>query len=235
MNIPQHIGIIMDGNGRWAKQRGQPRTSGHRAGTDAIRKIVRACGELGVSYLTTYTFSTENWGRPKAEVAMLMDLLVEMVRREIRSLNENNVRLRAIGNLDQLPPKTRNVLLEGIDELSTNTGLTLILAINYGGRADIVNAARQFALQAVQNPGLIQSLDEEKFSQLLYTGNIPDPELIIRTGGDCRISNFLLWQSAYSELYISDVLWPDFDKATLIAAIDDFNRRDRRFGKVNET
>jgi len=235
MNVPQHIGVIMDGNGRWARQRGLPRTAGHRAGTDSARKIVRACGELGISYLTIYTFSTENWGRPKVEVNMLMELFVEMTRREIRSLNENNVRLRAIGNLDQLPPKTRKGLLDGIDMLSKNTGLTLILAVNYGGRADIVNAAKQFALQAVAQPDIIDSLDEKTFSQLLYTGAIPDPEMIIRTGGDCRISNFLLWQSAYSELIISDVLWPDFDKSTLEAAIAEYNSRDRRFGKVQES
>lgn len=234
MNVPQHIGVIMDGNGRWARQRGLPRTAGHRAGTDAARKVVRACGELGVSYLTIYTFSTENWGRPKIEVNMLMELFVEMTRREIRSLNESNVRLRAIGNLDQLPPKTRKGLLDGIDMLSKNTGLTLILAVNYGGRADIVNAAKQFALQAVAQPDLIERLDEKTFSQLLYTGTIPDPELIIRTGGDCRMSNFLLWQAAYSELVISDVLWPDFDKSTLESAIAEYNSRDRRFGKVNE-
>jgi undecaprenyl diphosphate synthase len=234
MNIPKHIGIIMDGNGRWARQRGLPRTAGHRAGTDAIRKVVYACGELGVSYLTVYTFSTENWGRPKFEVAMLMDLLVEMTRREIKNLNENNVQLKAIGNLDQLPSKTRKVLLDGIDELSKNSGLTLILAINYGGRADIVNAAKQFALQVVEEPSIIDHLDENKFSQLLYTGNIPDPELIIRTSGEYRLSNFLLWQAAYSELVISDVLWPDFDKDALIATLEEYNRRDRRFGKVNE-
>jgi undecaprenyl diphosphate synthase len=235
MNVPRHIGIIMDGNGRWARKRGLPRTAGHRAGTDAIRKVVYACGELGVSYLTTYTFSTENWARPKSEVNMLMDLLVEMTRKEIRNLDKNNVRLRTIGNLDQLPSKTRNVLLDGIDELSVNTGLTLILAINYGGRADIVNAAKRFALQAAGQPSVIEQLDEGTFSRLLYTGDIPDPELIIRTSGEYRFSNFLLWQAAYSELVVSDVLWPDFDKTALIAAIEEYNRRDRRFGKVHET
>jgi len=234
MNVPQHIGIIMDGNGRWARQRGLPRTAGHRAGVDAVRKIVHACGEIGVSYLTIYTFSTENWGRPKIEVTMLMDLFVEMIRKEISNLGENNVRLRAIGDLDGLPPKTRKSLLEGIDMLSSNTGLTLVLAVNYGGRADIVNAARQFARQAIEQPALLEKLDENMFSQLLYTGTIPDPELIIRTSGECRMSNFLLWQAAYSELVITDVLWPDFDKNTLEGAIAEFNSRKRRFGKVNE-
>jgi undecaprenyl diphosphate synthase len=234
MNTPRHIGIIMDGNGRWAKKRGLPRTAGHRVGTDAARKIVRACGELGVSYLTIYTFSTENWARPKMEVAMIMELLVEMTRREIRNLDKNNVRLRAIGDLDQLPPRTRRVLREGIEKLSTNTGLTLNLAVNYGGRAEIVNAARNLARDAVKTPALIDELDEKTFSRYLYTNNIPDPELIIRTGGDCRISNFLLWQAAYAELYITETLWPDFDKEHLVAAIEDYNRRDRRFGKVKE-
>jgi undecaprenyl diphosphate synthase len=234
MNIPSHIGIIMDGNGRWARQRGLPRTAGHRAGTDAIRKVVRACGEMGVSYLTVYTFSTENWGRPKLEVSMLMDLLVEMTRREINNLDENNVRLRAIGNLDQLPPKTRKVLLEGIERLHGNTGLTLNLAVNYGGRAEIVNGVKEFARKALLQPALIDQLDEKEFARFMYTGNTPDPELIIRTGGDCRISNFMLWQAAYSELVISDTLWPDFDKDTLVAAIEEYSRRDRRFGKVHE-
>jgi len=234
MNIPKHIGIIMDGNGRWAKSRGLLRTAGHRAGTDATREIVRTCGELGVQYLTVYVFSAENWGRPTIEVSMLMDLLVEMTRREIKNLNENNVRLTAIGDMSRLPPKTRAELLKGMDDTANNTGLTLILAISYGGRSEIVNAARQFAKDAAENPKLIDKLDEAGFGKYLYTANIPDPELIIRTGGDCRISNFLLWQAAYSELYITDTLWPDFDKAALVKAIEDFNRRDRRFGKVKE-
>jgi undecaprenyl diphosphate synthase len=235
MNIPRHIGIIMDGNGRWAKKRGLPRTAGHRAGTDAIRAIVRACGELGVSYLTIYVFSSENWARPKLEVSMLMDLLVEMVRREIKNLDTNNVRLRAIGDLSKLPPKTRETLLDGIERLDKNTGLTLVLAVSYGGRAEIVAAAKNFAREAAKNSSCIDDLDEKGFGAYLYTKDIPDPELIIRTGGECRISNFLLWQAAYAELHITDVLWPDFDKEQLMKAIDDFNRRDRRFGKVKES
>lgn len=234
MNIPTHIGVIMDGNGRWAKQRGLARSFGHRAGVDSMRNIVRACGELGVSYLTTYVFSAENWGRPFIEVSLLMDLLVEMTRKEIKSLDENNVRLRAIGDLDRLPPKTKRELLEGIKATEDNTGLTLILAISYGGRAELVYAAKQFAKDAIQDPSLVDKLDESMFRNYLYSKEIPDPELIIRTGGDCRISNFLIWQAAYSELFISDVLWPDFSKEHLIAAIQDFNKRDRRFGKVKE-
>jgi undecaprenyl diphosphate synthase len=235
MNIPRHIGIIMDGNGRWARQRGLPRTAGHRAGTSATREIVRVCGELGISYLTTYVFSAENWGRPKVEVSMLMDLLVEMTRREVENLNANNVRLRAIGDMNRLPPKTRRELLNGIDMTSSNTGLTLILAISYGGRSEIVTAVRSFATDAVKNPSLIDTLDEKVFESYLFTKDIPDPELIIRTGGEHRISNFLLWQAAYSELFITDVLWPDFNRQSLIDAIEDYNRRDRRFGKVKES
>jgi undecaprenyl diphosphate synthase len=224
----------MDGNGRWAKQRGLPRTAGHRAGTNATREIVRACGELGISYLTTYVFSAENWGRPTIEVSMLMDLLVEMTKKEIRNLHANNVRLQTIGDLSKLPPKTRNELLSGIDETKNNTGLTLILAISYGGRAEIVNAAKEFAKKAVADSSVIGQLDEKMFSSYMYTKDIPDPELIIRTGGDIRISNFLLWQAAYAELHITDVLWPDFNKECLVAALEDYSKRDRRFGKVKE-
>jgi undecaprenyl diphosphate synthase len=234
MKVPQHIGIIMDGNGRWAKKRGLPRTAGHRAGIDAVRRIVRACGELGVKYLTIYTFSTENWGRPKFEVNMLMDLLVEVTRREIEELNKNNVRLRAIGDLEMLPRKTKKVLQDGIAHLNDNTGLALNLAINYGGRAEIVHAAKEFAAAAVRDPSLVEKVDEKRFSKYLYTADTPDPELIIRTSGEYRISNFLLWQAAYSELHITDTLWPDFDKECLIRAIEDYASRDRRFGKVKK-
>ena len=234
MNVPKHIGIILDGNGRWARSRGLPRTAGHRSGTDATRNIVRACGELGVSYLTIYVFSAENWGRPKAEVSMLMDLLVEMVRREIRDLHKNNVRLHSIGDLSKLPPKTRNALISGIEETKNNSGLNLVLAVSYGGRAEILRAAQQFARDALGRPAVIDTLDEAAFSRYLFTSEFPDPDLIIRTGGEMRISNFLLWQSAYSEFYVTDILWPDFDKNGLVAAIEDFNKRDRRYGKVKE-
>jgi undecaprenyl diphosphate synthase len=225
----------MDGNGRWAKSRGLPRTAGHRAGTDATRNIVRACGELGINYLTIYVFSAENWGRPRQEVAMLMDLLVEMTRREIRDLNKNNVRLHAIGDLSRLPPKTRAELVAGIEATKGNTGLNLVLAVSYGGRAEIIEGVKKFARDALKNPSVIDGLNEESFKSYLYTAAFPDPELVIRTGGDKRMSNFLLWQSAYTELYITDVLWPDFDKACLEQAIADFNKRERRFGKVKES
>lgn len=234
MKIPRHIGIIMDGNGRWAKQRGLPRSAGHRAGTNATREIVRVCGEMGISYLTTYVFSAENWGRPSTEVSMLMDLLVEMTRKEIKNLHSNNVRLMTIGDISKLPSKTCQALLNGIEETKDNTGLTLILAVSYGGRAEIVNAAKEFAKSALSDPSLVDALDEAQFCKYMYTKDIPDPELIIRTGGDMRISNFLLWQAAYAELYITDVLWPDFDRSCLLTAIEDYSKRDRRFGKVKE-
>jgi len=234
MNIPKHIGIIMDGNGRWAKSRGLPRTAGHRSGTEATRAIVRACGEIGVSYLTIYVFSAENWGRPRAEVSMLMDLMVEMVRREIRDLHKNNVRLHTVGDLSKLPPKTRDELIKGIEATKGNSGLNLILAVSYGGRAEIIHAVKEFARRAGKRPESIDELDEAAFSGYLYTAAFPDPELVIRTGGEMRISNFLLWQSAYAEFYVTETLWPDFDKDGLIAAIQDFNKRDRRYGKVKE-
>jgi undecaprenyl diphosphate synthase len=234
MNVPRHIGIIMDGNGRWARRRGLPRTAGHRAGTSATRAIVRACGELGISYLTIYVFSAENWGRPRTEVSMLMELLVEMTRREIENLNANGVRLRTVGDIARLPSKTKKALLDGIEATKDNTGLTLVLAVSYGGRAEIVAAAKRIAAEAARDPGMLATLDEKAFSGYLYTAGIPDPELIIRTGGECRVSNFLLWQAAYAELYITDVLWPDFDRGCLVKAIEEYNRRDRRFGKVKE-
>jgi undecaprenyl diphosphate synthase len=232
MKIPCHIGIIMDGNGRWAQRRGLPRVMGHRAGTKATREVVKACGELGVRYLTIYVFSAENWGRPPREVSFLMDLLVEMTRREVDNLNARNVRLHAVGNLAKLPPRTRRILQDGIESTSTNTGLNLVLAVSYGGRSEIVEAARRFARSALAEPSLVKRLDERMFASLLSTKGFPDPELIIRTGGDMRISNFLLWQAAYAELYYTTVLWPDFRRQHLLAAIEDFSRRERRFGKV---
>jgi undecaprenyl diphosphate synthase len=224
----------MDGNGRWARKRGLPRTMGHQRGTDATRETVRACGELGIDYLTIYVFSAENWGRPRQEVSFLMGWLVEMLHREIAELNKNNVRLHVIGDSTKLPAKTRQELERGIADTADNSGLNLVLALSYGGRAEIVQAARKFARECAEDPSLIDRLDETAFSNYLYTRRFPDPELIIRTGGEKRISNFLLWQSAYAELYLTDVLWPDFNRECLIAAIEDFNRRDRRFGKVKD-
>ena len=224
----------MDGNGRWAKKRGLPRAMGHRKGTEATHNIVEACGELGISYLTIYVFSAENWGRPEKEVHFLMELLVEMIHKEVDLLNKNNVRLHAIGDLAKLPESTYAELVKGIEKTKDNSGLNLILALSYGGRDDIVNAAKSFARDAVMESGLIDTLDEETFQKYLYTAPYPDPELIIRTGGEKRISNFLIWQIAYSELYITDTLWPDFNKDCLAEAIEDFNNRERRFGKVNK-
>lgn len=232
MKIPRHIGVIMDGNGRWAKKRGLPRVMGHRAGTKATHAIVEACGQLGVSYLTIYVFSAENWARPEMEVKYLMELLVEMIHKEIEELHKNNVQLHAIGDLSKLPPSTYDELMKGIDSTKNNTGLKLILALSYGGRNEIVHAVKKIAQQALTDVSLIERLDETAFTSFLYTSSFPDPELIIRTGGEQRISNFLLWQIAYAELYFTEILWPDFDKQCLINAIEDFNQRDRRFGKV---
>ncbi len=232
MNVPRHIGIIMDGNGRWARKRGLPRTAGHRSGTNATRRIVRACGELGVQFCTIYVFSSENWKRPKHEVSLLMDLLVEMLRKEIADLDQNNVRLRTVGDIARLPDKIRQEVEEGITHTASNTGLTLVLALSYGGRNEIVAAAKRLAQQALEQPECIDAVDEESFRGYLLYPELPDPELIIRTGGEKRISNFLLWYCAYSEFYFTERLWPDFDKDDLIEAIEDFNSRERRFGRV---
>jgi undecaprenyl diphosphate synthase len=231
--IPEHVAIIMDGNGRWAKQRGFIRTLGHRAGTDSTRRVVKACGELGVKVLTIYVFSWENWKRPSLEVSALMHLLIEMVYKEIDDLNKNNVRLNAIGDLSALPPKTMEAMEYGMKSTAANTGLILNLAISYSGRTEILNAVRLAAIDIASGKLSEKELTEEKFSSLLYTKGMPDPELLIRTGGDMRISNFLLWQLAYTELYVTDTLWPDFDKTHLEEAIAAYQGRERRFGKVN--
>jgi undecaprenyl diphosphate synthase len=235
MKIPQHIGIIMDGNGRWAKKRGLPRVMGHRAGTKATHAVVKACGELGVSYLTIYVFSAENWARPENEVKYLMELLVEMIHLEIEELNKNNVQLHAIGDLTQLPASTYRELMKGIEKTAGNSGLKLVLALSYGGRSEILHAAKKIAQLSVADPSFIETINEKSFGNYLFTSAYPDPELIIRTGGEQRISNFLLWQIAYAELHFTEVLWPDFDKQCLIKAIEDFSQRDRRFGKVKTT
>lgn len=233
--IPEHIAIIMDGNGRWAKLRGFLRTLGHRAGTDSTRRTVKACGELGVKVLTIYVFSWENWKRPSLEVSALMHLLIEMVYKEIDDLNKNNVRLKAIGDLSLLPPKTMEALEFGMRSTANNTGLILNLAISYSGRTEIINAVK-LAAKDLNNGVLKESdLTEEKFSAYLYTKGLPDPDLLIRTGGDMRISNFLLWQLAYTELYVTDTLWPDFEKKHLEEAIAAYQGRERRFGKVQES
>jgi undecaprenyl diphosphate synthase len=231
---PAHIAIIMDGNGRWAKKRLLPRVMGHREGTKATKKIVRACGELGVKYLTIYVFSSENWERPLPEVDALMNLLVDMVRQEIQDLMDNNVRLCALGNLNKLPDVTRKELEWGIERTRNNTGLQLNLAVSYGGREEILDAARALAEKAKRGEIDPEAIDERAFRAQMYLPDVPDPELLIRTGGDQRISNYLLWQIAYTELVVTPTLWPDFDKAGLVEAIEEYQSRQRRFGKVLE-
>jgi undecaprenyl diphosphate synthase len=232
LKIPKHIAIIMDGNGRWARKRGLPRVVGHKVGVDSVREIVRACGELGVEYLTLYTFSTENWERPEDEVRFLMDMLEGLLTREVPELNKNNVSLNVIGRLSILPAKVRDKINWGIETLRGNTGLKLILAISYGGRAEIVDAVKKILANGVEP----DDIDEDRLRAYLYDQELPDPDLLIRTGAKdrIRISNFLIYQTAYSEFYFTETLWPDFRKAELVKAIEDYNRRERRFGKVLE-
>lgn len=232
--IPKHCAIIMDGNGRWAKMRGFARPLGHKEGAKTTHNIIESCINLGVEVLSLYVFSSENWQRPKTEVNALMKLLVEMIKKELPNLMEKNVRVLSLGDVEQLPSKARNDLLASIEKTSANTGLTLCLAISYGGRNEIVRAAKLFAedcLKGSENPS---NLTVEKLAQYLYLPEISDPELVIRTGGDKRISNFLLWQSAYSEFYFTDVLYPDFNENELIKAFESYSQRERRFGKVKE-
>lgn len=231
---PKHIAIIMDGNGRWAKKQGQERLFGHNYGVESVRETLKAAKELNVQYLTMYAFSTENWSRPKEEVDGLMDLLVRSIAGELNELMESNVRLQTIGNTDGLPDACRKELFEAIDKTSGNTGITLVLALNYSARWEITNAAKQIA-ESVKN-GQIDSKDinEDLLAQFLTTSSIPDPELLIRTSGECRVSNFLLWQIAYTEFHFTDVLWPDFKREDLFKAVLDYQSRERRFGKVSE-
>ncbi len=232
--LPKHIAVIMDGNGRWAKRRGLPRFAGHTEGVNSVRDIVEACAQLGVKYLTLYTFSTENWKRPKDEVSMLMRLLVKALRDERDKLHENNVRLKVIGEIRALPSDVADELLDAIEMMRRNAGLTLVLALSYSGRWDITRAVREMANRI--RSGILKKEDicEDLISNHLSTAGTPDPDLLIRTSGEMRISNFLLWQLAYSELYISDELWPAFRRKYLYAAIVDFQKRERRFGKVSE-
>ncbi|HEX6790932.1 MAG TPA: isoprenyl transferase [Candidatus Krumholzibacteria bacterium] len=229
-DLPRHIAIIMDGNGRWAKKRHRPRIVGHHAGAEPVRKCVRACAKLGVTHLTLYTFSIENWTRPRTEVIGLMAFLEEVLRREVLELNENNVRLNAIGRLDALPEATRRTVDRSIEALAANTGLVLTLCLSYGGRAEIVDAARALASRAVAKEIAPGDIDETMFGGAMYDPSIPDPDLLIRTSGELRVSNFLLWQIAYSEIWVTDVLWPDFSDAHLLDAIEDYMKRERRYG-----
>lgn len=232
--LPSHIAVIMDGNGRWAKKHGKPRIFGHRNGVKSVREVTEAAAEIGISYLTLYAFSTENWSRPQLEVNALMSLLVDTLRNEIETLMKNNIRLNAIGDIHKLPKKTEKALLEGIHETSMNDRMTLTLALNYSARWEIKEAAKALATdvqEGVLEPG---DIDENTFQRYLTTSNMPDPELMIRTSGEKRISNFLLWQSAYTELYFTDIFWPEFRKEDFYAAIVDFQMRERRFGKISE-
>lgn len=232
--LPRHIAVIMDGNGRWAKKHGKPRVFGHRNGVKAVREVTEAAAELGVEYLTLYAFSTENWSRPKLEVSALMALLVDTLHKELNTLNENDIRLQAIGDLAKLPKRTHQALLDGIENTKKNSRMTLVLAINYSAKWEIARAAAQLA-RAVQAGSLApEEIDEARFAAALSTRGFPDPELLIRTSGEHRLSNFLLWQIAYAELYFSPVFWPEFRKQHLYEAIIDFQRRERRFGKISE-
>lgn len=232
--LPNHVAVIMDGNGRWAKQHNRPRVFGHRNGVKAVREITEAAAELGVPYLTLYAFSTENWKRPRREVNALMRLLVETLSSEIETLNKNNIRLKAIGDLEHLPQVTYKALLDGIEDTRNNDRMTLILALNYSGRWEITEAARKLAEQVKAGTLEPESIDQTVFSDALATSGIPDPELMIRTSGELRISNYLLWQLAYAELYFTPVFWPDFRKEDLYKALIDFQDRERRFGKISE-
>jgi undecaprenyl diphosphate synthase len=229
LRLPAHIAVIMDGNGRWAKQRNLPRVAGHKAGIDPVRSTVETCARLGIGYLTLYAFSVENWKRPRHEIETLWRLLRFYLRREIPELMENNIRLQAIGRIEALPSQVRAELDSAVLETSRNTGLQVNLAINYGGRAEIVDAVNA-ALRSQPSGDL--TVDEETISAHLYTGGQPDPDLLIRTSGEMRISNFLLWQIAYAELYVTDTLWPDFKRRDLLRAVFDYQKRERRFGGV---
>ena len=224
----------MDGNGRWAKKQGKPRVFGHKNGVQSVRDITEACAEFGVEYLTLYAFSTENWSRPAFEVNALMTLLVETVRKEIKTLMDNDIRLTAIGDIKKLPSKTQKALNEGIYTTKSNKRMTLVLALNYSARWEIRNAVQELASKVGRNELKTDEITDEIISAHLATKSIPDPELLIRTSGECRISNFLLWQIAYAELYFTEVYWPEFRKDNLYEAILDFQRRERRFGKTSE-
>ena len=228
--IPQHIAVIMDGNGRWAKQRGLPRLAGHRAGTENIRSIVSACAHAGVQVLTLYAFSTENWNRPSLEVQGLMQILGDFIDREMQNLHAQNVKLRHLGRLEGLAPRLRGKVVDAIELTRHNTGLTLAIAFNYGGRADLVDAVREIVACGVA----AETIDETVIAAHLSTRGLPDPELVIRTSGERRLSNFLIWQAAYSEFWFTPVFWPDFRPEHLQQAISDYGRRERRFGGLSE-
>ncbi|MBU8934320.1 MAG: isoprenyl transferase [candidate division Zixibacteria bacterium] len=230
--IPAHIAIIMDGNGRWAAKRNKPRTFGHEAGVKAVREAVSAAAELGVKYLTLYTFSSENWKRPRSEVAALMSLLSRTTRKELNELIKKDVKLVTVGRISGLSTNRRKVLAEAVRKTRNNKGLVLILALNYGGRTEILDAVKAIANSVRAGIVDLPDIDEELFSNFLYTAAFPDPDMLIRTSGEMRLSNFLLWQTSYTEMYVIDTLWPDFDRQELFLAVRDFQQRERRFGKI---
>jgi undecaprenyl diphosphate synthase len=229
-SIPAHVAIIMDGNGRWAKQRGLPRLAGHQAGTENLRRTIRACVELGIRYLSIYAFSTENWGRPKEEVEGLLRILESVIEKELNELHKEGVQLRHIGRLEKLPEALRKKVENAIELTKDNTTLTVVVAFNYGGRDEIVFAVEEMIREGIK----VEDVSEALLSQHLFTAGIPDPDLIIRTSGEMRLSNFLIWQAAYSEYYVTPAYWPDFDKAELQKAIDAYCQRSRRFGCLDE-
>lgn len=232
--LPRHIAIIMDGNGRWAQEKGQDRLYGHFHGVESVRDIVEGCAELGIEYLTLYAFSTENWDRPEYEVSGLMELLVETIRKETETLNKNNIRLHVIGDMNMLPESARKELRESLEMTSHNTGLNLVMALSYSSRWELVEAVRHIAADVRDGRIGVQEISQDTLQQYLCTSAFPDPELMIRTSGEYRISNFLLYQLAYAELYFTNVRWPDFRKENLYEAIIDFQKRERRFGKTSD-
>ncbi len=233
-NLPKHLAIIMDGNGRWAKQQGLMRAFGHENGTKSVRTIVETCAKIGIQNLTLYAFSTENWNRPKLEVNTLMNLLINSLKNELKTLQENNIRLNSIGNIEKLPASAQAKLLEVVNKTATNSRMTLTLALSYGAREELVWAVKNISEKVKNNIISIDNIDESIINQHLYTQDLPDVDLLIRTSGEHRISNFLLWQIAYAELYFTDVLWPDFTEQHLYEAIVSYQKRERRFGKTSE-
>ena len=232
LKLPAHIAIIMDGNGRWAKKRNMPRVFGHKQGAKSVRTITTACAELGLKYLTLYAFSTENWKRPEQEVGFLMKLLSDFLDKETKTLMKNNVRLLTIGEIDRMDPAVYKKLTSVKKQTAKNSGLTLILALNYGSKREITLAVRSLASSVLKKKIRVNDINEELFSSRLFTAGIPDPDLLIRTSGEMRISNFLLWQIAYSEIYVTDVLWPDFGKNNLLRALEEYSARERRYGGI---
>ena len=232
--IPEHISIIMDGNGRWAKKNSLPRISGHKKGVGSVRAITKKCDEIGIKYLSLYTFSSENWKRPRSEVKALMRLLLTTIRHEIKDLNKNNVRLMTIGNLNDLPDDAKKEMEEGLELTKNNSGLNLILALSYGSRNEILRMVKSITAKVMDGDISPNKIKESDIISELDTSNIPDPDLLIRTGGEFRLSNFLLWQIAYSEIYVTEKYWPEFRENELLKAIEDYQSRDRRFGKVSK-